>query len=56
MPDVHREDHDEALAWVVKNCMAIRRDNGDMDYSLGAVIAAYEAGRAALRSNPESPA
>lgn len=47
MPDVHREDHDEALAWVLKHCLAVRRDNGDMDYSLGAVIAAYEAGKAA---------
>ncbi|PTR08652.1 MULTISPECIES: hypothetical protein [unclassified Novosphingobium] len=40
-------DHDEAVEWITANCMAIRRDNGDMDYSLGAMIKAYEAGKAA---------
>lgn len=39
--------HDDAMAWITKNAMAVRRDNGDMDYSLGAMIAAYEAGKAA---------
>ncbi|MEG1029173.1 MAG: hypothetical protein RSE34_03745 [Brevundimonas sp.] len=43
------EGFDEAMAWIVKNAMAIRRDNGDMDYSLGAMIAAYEAGKSAPR-------
>ncbi|PTR11766.1 MULTISPECIES: hypothetical protein [unclassified Novosphingobium] len=40
-------DHDEAVEWISANCMAIRRDNGNLDYSLGAMIRAYEAGRAA---------
>ena len=38
-------DCDEAVKWITSNCMAIRRDNGEMDYSLGAMIAAFEAGR-----------
>lgn len=44
--DLLSPEHDEAIYWITENCMAIRRDNGDMDYSLGAMIAAYEAGRA----------
>lgn len=36
----------EALDWVVKHLTAIRRDNGNMDYSLTAVIRAYQAGKA----------
>lgn len=38
-------EHDEALDWVTSNCTEIRRDNGDMDYSLGQMIRAFEAGR-----------
>lgn len=47
------ENHDEAMHWITNHCMALRRDNGDMDYSLGAMIAAYEAGKAAAAC--ESP-
>jgi len=43
--DLQSSVHDEAVDWITKNCMAIRRDNGDMDYSLGAMIAAYEVGK-----------
>ena len=46
-PDILREDHNEAVDWITANCMATRRDNGNMDYSLGAMIAAYEAGKKA---------
>ena len=46
-PDTFDLKHDEAWEWITANCMAIRRDNGDMDYSLGAMIKAYEAGKAA---------
>jgi hypothetical protein len=46
-PDLTDLSHDEAWEWITANCTAIRRDNGDMDYSLGAMIAAYEAGKAA---------
>lgn len=42
-------NHDEALDWITSNCIAIRRDNGDLDYSLGQMIKAFEAGIAALR-------
>ena len=45
-PDLLQGDHGEAVEWITANCTAIRRDNGDMDYSLGAMIAAYEAGKA----------
>jgi len=37
-------DHVEAIDWIYANCMAIRRDSGNLDYSLGAMIKAYEAG------------
>lgn len=47
LPNMFDPAHDEAIDWVAENCMAIRRDNGDMDYSFGAMIAAYEAGKAA---------
>jgi hypothetical protein len=40
-------EHDEAVEWITANCMAIRRDNGALDYSLGAMIKAYEAGKRA---------
>lgn len=39
------DSNTEAMEWITKNAMAIRRDNGDMDYSLGAMIAAYKAGK-----------
>ncbi|QDC37064.1 hypothetical protein [Sphingobium fuliginis] len=45
LPGLFDPKHDEAIKWITANCMAIRRDNGDMDYSLGAMIAAYEAGK-----------
>jgi hypothetical protein len=45
-PDLLDRSHSEAVDWITANCTAIRRDNGDMDYSLGAMIAAYEAGKA----------
>ena len=41
-------NHDEALGWITSNCIAIRRDNGDLDYSLGQMVKAFEAGIAAL--------
>jgi len=40
-------EHGDAVEWITANCMAIRRDNGALDYSLGAMIKAYEAGKAA---------
>ena len=49
-PDILREDHNEAVDWITANCMATRRDNGNMDYSLGAMIAAYEAGIMQVRA------
>ena len=52
-PDLMREDHGEAVEWITANCTAIRRDNGDMDYSLGAMIAAYEAGKAAPQADAD---
>jgi hypothetical protein len=36
---------DEAIEWVTKNLMAIRRDNGDMHYDLTAVVRAFQAGK-----------
>ena len=46
LPNMFDPKYDDAIDWVTENCMAIRRDNGDLDYSFGAMIAAYEAGKA----------
>lgn len=46
LPNLFSDEHAEAVDWITANCIAVRRDNGDMDYSLGAMIAAYEAGKA----------
>lgn len=48
IPDLQFMDKadDEAVAWVTKNLSAIRRDNGNMDYSLKGVVRAYQAGAA----------
>lgn len=48
------DSNTEAMEWITKNAMAIRRDNGDMDYSLRAMIAAYKAGKAAAVT-PSAP-
>ena len=52
-PDLNSLKHDEAWAWISANCMALRRDNGDMDYSFGAMIKAYEAGKASAQPPAE---
>ena len=49
------EFNDEALDWITANGMAIRRDNGDMDYSLGAMVKAFEAGKAAATTPQPDP-
>ncbi|MDF0543311.1 hypothetical protein PX699_13215 [Sphingobium sp. H39-3-25] len=53
-PDLLDRSHDEATDWITANCTAIRRDNGDMDYSLGAMIAAYEAGKSSQQAATEA--
>ena len=35
---------DEAMDWITSNLMAIRRDNGSMEYGLTAVVRAFQAG------------
>ena len=46
---------DQALDWISKNLMAIRRDNGSMEYRLRQVVRAFAAGRSAGAQAAKAP-